>query len=202
MVFIVKTMKSLLTAAAIALLIGALPSESSAQITLGAPGVGWNFRVMPDVPFNESANIGRYYKYVFTGIEGQSDADGVEGTYGYDGKMKDKPKGNGNGNNVNGFWNFWASVNNVHLQSVGRNSSDLADNSGVIRKYHPSPVVFWEQQINLVWHGAGNTKDPDGHFYILGEAVKEPPVPIGQLSFNQTMYQNGQKPPYSWSIQR
>ena len=187
--------------AALAMLIAFVP-ESQAQITLGAPGVGWNFRVMPDVPFNEKADIGRYYKYVFTGIEGQSDADGVPGTYGYDGKMHDKPKKNGNGNQVDGFWNFWASVNNVHLQSVGRNSSELADDSGVIQKFHPSPVVFWEQEIELVWHGAGNTKDPDGHFYILGEAIKEPPVPVGEITLNQTMYSNGEKPPYTWTIQR
>lgn len=179
-----------------------LPLNASAQVTLGAPGVGWNFRVMPDVPFNETASIGRYYKYVFSGIEAQSDADGVPGTYGYDGKMKDQPKNNGNGNNVDGFWNFWASVNGVDLKSVGRNSADLADAGGVIRKYHSTPVVFWQQYVNLRWVGAGNTKDPDGHFYILGEAVKEPPIPLGSLSFVQTMYQEGEKPPFTWSIQR
>ena len=195
-------MKLLLSFVTGALLLVVFAPRSSAQITLGAPGIGWDFRVMPDVPFNESAAIGRYYRYTFTGIEGQSDADGVPGTYGYDGKMHDKPKKNGNGNTVDGFWNFWASVNDTHMKSVGRNSSDLADDGGIIRKYFSTPVVFWEQDILLVWHGAGNTKDPDGHFYILGDAVKEPPVPIGELSFAQTLYQNGEKPPYTWTIQR
>ncbi|MFT5469145.1 MAG: hypothetical protein ACI8UO_004260 [Verrucomicrobiales bacterium] len=195
-------MKKLIQGSVLLLFLILSGTHSYAQITLGAPGIGWNFRVMPDVPFNESVNIGRYYKYTFSGIEGQSDADGVPGTYGYDGKMNDKPKKNGNGNAVEGFWNFWASVNNVHMKSVGRNSSDLADSSGVIRKYFLTPIVFWEQEIELAWHGAGNSKDPDGHFYILGEAVKEPPVPIGELSFLQTLYQTGEKPPFSWAIQR
>ena len=37
--------------------------------------------------------------------------------------------------------------------------------------------------VDLVWQGDGNGKQPSGFFNILGEYQKDPPVPTGSLYF-------------------
>lgn len=221
-------------------------------VMLGAPGVGLDYRSVNQSTFAETANIGRYYKFVFTGIEAQADADGVPGSYPWDGHMWDGPKpksNNGHGNNcdgvdssnpgkskqgldsdptvddeckgkkgtsdgtttttsgsnpthVNGWWEMWAQVNNTSINKLSYSTPELHDISGVMRRYLNSPITFREQNITLSWFGNGNSKDPDGHFYILGSAIKEPPVPIGKLDIVQKVYSGGTKPPFEWEINR
>lgn len=245
--------------AAILALAGIFGTESaSAQATgntgvgeliLGAPGVGLTYATMNQVPFSHTTNIGRYYRFTFTGIEVQADADGVPGSYPYDSYMWNKAKksNNGHGNNCDGVdssnpgkskqgqdsdptiddeckkngtttsgtttnssgatmvpgnWAMWAIVNSVRVGDLTYSSAQLNKLSNILRMYLANPVVFREQIISLTWAGSGNSKDPDGHFYILGSAVKEPPVPIGELTFNQTMYANDTKPPFQWRVTR
>lgn len=219
------------------------------ELVLGAPGVGLTYQVVRELPFTEAADLGRYYKYTFSGIEVQADADGVPGTYPYDGYMWDKKKknNNGHGNNcdkvdssnsgnskqgldsdptvddecihdttgdsgttdgtngtsqVPGWWEMWAQVNDIQAGSLTFTTAALHELSSIMRLYLSTPIVFREQTISLSWSGNGNSKDPDGHFYILGSAIKEPPVPIGELNFDQTMYANDSKPPFTYTVTR
>ena len=233
-------------------------SGGTGSLVLGAPGVGLDFLVLNKTPFAQTSDIGRYYKFVFTGIEVQSDADGVAGSYTYSNHMWDtkQKSNNGHGNNcdgvdssnpgnghggpngqddpsgdvddecghnadddndgtpnhsdpdyngakyVYGTWSMWARVNDQQIGNLTYTSSELEALSPVLRKYFTTPVVFEEQNITLEWHGTGNSSDPNGHFYILGSAIKEPPVPRGELQINQTYYEDGATPNYGWSIDR
>lgn len=225
-------------------------SQATGQIILGAPGVGLTYATVTALPFSQTSNIGRYFRFTFTGIEVQCDADGVPGTYAYDGYMWDKKKksNNGHGNNCDGVdssnpgnskagldsdptvddeckknvstsssgvitntsgaaavygnWTMWGIVNSIRAGDLTFSTAELNKLSPLMRLYLSTPVYFKEQIMNLTWAGSGNTKDPDGHFYILGSAIKEPPVPQGKLKFNQTVYQIGEKPPFQWSVVR
>jgi hypothetical protein len=229
-------------------------SGGTGNLLLGAPGVGLDFHTIVKTPFSHGTDIGRFYRYEFTGIEVQCDADGVENSYSYDGYMWDtkQKSNNGHGNNcdgvdssnpgnsgnfvdsnpdvddecniygdhdgdgtpnhsdpdysgghfVYGWWTMGASVNNQSLGGLSFTSSQLHEQSPIKRKYFSSPVVFHEQNITLGWTGDGNCNDPDGHLYILGSAIKEPPVPRGELDINQTHYENGATPQYGWNIER
>ena len=95
-----------------------------------------------------------------------------------------------------------AKVNTTALGGLSFTSSKLHELSPIMRKYFDSPVVFHEQNISLEWNGAGNSNDPDGHFYILGSAVKEPPVPRGELDIEMTHYADGATPQYGWTVER
>ena len=230
----------------------AVPNVGTGELILGAPGVGLTYHTVEDMPFLVDANIGRYYKFEFTGIEVQADADGVPGSYGYDGYMWDGPKktNNGHGNNVDGvdksnpgkskdgedtdptvddekkqyivigpngeevitnnpsvdlvpgWWEMWGQVNDVKANSVSFTTAALHELSGVLRLMLNNPVIFREEVIQLNWAGNGNSKDPDGHFYILGSAIKEPPVPFGGLTINQSYYKDGITPPFRWNVVR
>ncbi len=226
-------------------------SESSAQLLLGAPGVGLSYRQETEVPFSHNSDLGRYYKFIFAGAEAQADTDGVPGTYAYDGFMwnKKKKNNNGHGNNVdgvdsgnpgkskldqdtdpdvddekkdngstgsdsgetsnsssaekiNGWWKFLAGVNGFEITGMEYSSPALHQLSDVMRIYFDAPIVIREQNITLTWSGNGNSKDPDGHLYILGSAIKEPPVPWGKLNLGQTLYTAGSKPVFEWNIVR
>lgn len=224
-------------------------SAGVGELILGAPGVGLTYRTVNQVPFSESSNIGRYFRFTFTGIEAQADADGVPGTYSYDSYMWNKAKksNNGHGNNcdgvdssnpgkskegldsdptiddeckkngggtsggttttggasqVPGTWTMWAIVNGIRLGNLSYSSAQLNKLSSILRLYLSTPITFREQTINLTWAGDGTSKDPDGHFYILGSAIKEPPVPIGEIKFTQTMYAEESKPPFTWTVTR
>jgi hypothetical protein len=233
-------------------------SNGTGQLVLGAPGVGLDYYVIQKTPFSHVSDIGRYYRYVFAGIEVQCDADGVEGSYSYDGYMWDtkQKSNNGHGNNcdgvdssnpgeagggpngvdegpdaiddecnvhgdhdgdgtpnhsdpdytgghfVFGWWNMGAKVNTTSIGDLGFTCSQLHQLSPIKRKYFNSPVVFEEQNITLEWNGTGNCNDPDGHLYILGSAVKEPPVPRGKLDIEMTHYPDGATPQYGWDINR
>lgn len=228
----------------------ATPNTGSGELILGGPGVGLTYHIVNQMPFARQANAGRYYKFTFTGIEAQADADGVPGSYPYDGYMWDKPKknNNGHGNNVDGvdssnqgnsmegqdsdpnvddeihdmggegasgsteggggadhvpgWWEMWARVNQYEVRGLQFSTPLLHELSSLMRLYLVNPVVIREQIVELAWDGDGNAKDPDGHFYILGSAIKEPPVPIGELHFNQTVYANGSNPPFTWTVYR
>ena len=82
----------------------ATASSGTGNLILGAPGVGLDFSAIQRTPFSHSTDIGRYYRYEFTGIEVQCDADGVESSYSYDGHMWDtrQKSNNGHGNNCDG----------------------------------------------------------------------------------------------------
>ena len=237
--------------AAITVLIGySSLNDAQAQVMLGAPGVGLTYRSEGEVPFSHSTNIGRYYKFVYTGAEAQADADGVPGTYSYDGYMWNKKKKNnhGHGNNVDGvdssnkgnskdgedsdptvddeikdgtgdstsgtettvnyadkvpgWWEFLTRVNTHEISGLEYSSAALHQLSDVIRIMFSNPIVIREQTIELSWVGEGNSKDPDGHLYILGSAIKEPPVPYGSLNFGQTMYTSGTQPVFNWDVTR
>ena len=110
--------------------------------------------------------------------------------------------GGGGTYHVNGWWEMWGQVNNVLARGLYFETAELHKLSDTIYLYLSSPVLFKEQEISLKWEADGNTKDPDGHFYILGSAVKEPPVPVGKLTFSQTMYHEGEKPPFHWEVTR
>lgn len=232
--------------------------DGSGFLVLGAPGVGLEFKIIEKTPFAHVANIGRYYKYVFTGIEVQCDADGVAGAYSYSGYMWDRAQksNNGHGNNcdgvdssnpgqggggpngqpdpsgeiddecnvhgdhdgdgilnhsdtdytgghfVFGWWSMGARVNTETLGNLTFTSAKLNELSPMKRMLLTTPKIFREQNITLEWNGTGNTNDPDGHFYILGSAIKEPPVPRGELQINQTHYEDGATPQYGWNIER
>lgn len=282
--------------------------RASAQLDLGAPAVGEQFREVSGLPFAESAPIGLFYKYVFSGIQLQCDVDGVPGAYAYDGQMWDAPPGGGGGtgapvtmsngasgkgsssavtvtfsadgksifvtsskdlsnvvlgftdgthykfdgltgktatfsgvggnagkliktawiksgsymsgdgpgygyrfdgpqvgpaaNPVEGHIEVWGKVNTVELRSLSHVSSELDAMSPVLRKYFTTPVVFREQNITLNWEGDGNSQNSDGHFYLLGSAIKDPPVPTGQLTISQLFYWQGTYPLLNWSIHR
>lgn len=227
----------------------ATSEEATGELVLGAPGVGLNYKVVHEMPFAETAALGRYYKFTFTGIEVQADADGVPGTYPYDGHMWDKRKksNNGHGNNcdgvdssnpgkskqgldsdptvddecihdtsgdsgstdgsnganpVPGWWEMWAQVNDIQTSKITYSTSALHQLSNTMQLFLATPVVFREQTVTLNWAGNGNSKDPDGHFFIMGSAIKEPPVPIGKLEFDQNMYLESSKPPFSYSVVR
>ena len=233
-------------------------SDGTGNLVLGAPGVGLDYFIVQKTPFSHISDIGRYYRYEFTGIEVQCDADGVEGSYSYDGYMWDTKQkdNNGHGNNcdgvdssnpsqggggpngevdpsgeiddecnvhgdhdgdgtpnhsdpdysgghfVFGWWNMGAKVNTTAIGDLSFTSAQLHELSPIKRKYFSTPVVFHEENITLEWNGTGNCNDPDGHFYILGSAVKEPPVPRGELDIEMTHYPDGATPQYGWSINR
>lgn len=228
------------------------PAAGSGDLILSAPGIYEASYTAREATFSRTVNLGRYYRFTFDGVEAVCDADGVPGTYSYDGYMWNIPKknNNGNGNNIDGvdssnpgqgggpgpdsdptvddekngtvsgessgssgngttaakvpgWWEFLGGVNQVMANSLTFTNDKLNESSPVLRYQFPSPVVFREQQmITLKWSGDGNTKDPDGYFYILGSAVKEPPVPVGQIRLNQTLYQPGSQPTFNWSVVR
>ena len=229
------------------------PSGSSHDgVNLGAPGVGNRFRTVGELPFTEMATIGRFYRYTFTGIEVQADADGVLGSYPYDGFMWSQPKpksNNGHGNNcdgvdssnpgkskkgldsdptvddeckgskngksngsgqpgggtpvhVLGWWRMRGKVNDVSCRNLTFTTPELHAVSAVLRIYLERPVEFEEETIRLQWSGEGNSQDPDGHFYLLGSAIKEPPIPTGTLNVKQKVYQGGTRPRFEWEIRR
>lgn len=234
-------------------------ASGTGHIVLGAPGAGLDYASVNKAPFSQVSDIGLYYKFEFTGIEVQCDADGVEGSYSYSDHMWDRAAKNnsGHGNNcdgvdsdnsgvgdggpngvddpsgdvddewcnhmgdhdgdgtlnhsdsdyngahyVYGWWAMWAKVNDQQLGNLTFTSSTLHELSPTKRMYFSTPVIFWAQNITLEWSGDGNSNDPNGHFYILGSAIKEPPVPHGELNFAQTFYQEGTTPQYSWDIER
>lgn len=37
--------------------------------------------------------------------------------------------------------------------------------------------------VNIVWQGEGNANKPNGFFNIIGEYQKDPPIPVGKLTF-------------------
>lgn len=118
---------------------------------------------------------------------------------------KDDDDGRGGGataKKVTGWWQMVGRVNDIKIEGLGFQSTELHKLSPLMRLQLSEPVVFREQEIEMEWKGVGNVKDPDGHFYILASAVKEPPVPWGRLKFNQTIYQKGTKPPFSWEVYR
>ena len=105
---------------------------------------------------------------------------------------------------VEGWWDFWASVNTADLKSLTFRTSYLDEMSPILRKYFETPVVFKEQDINLAWHGTGNSADAEGHLYILGSAIKDPPVPTGKLNIERIWYEwhEGVLPKIGWTINR
>lgn len=119
-----------------------------------------------------------------------------------DGETSGETTGGSGATHVPGWWEFWAQVNNVQIRGLSFETAELHQLSNLMRLYLSTPVVFKEQEINLSWSGDGNSSDPDGHFYILGSAIKEPPVPIGELAINQTTYLEGEKPPFKWEVHR
>ena len=126
--------------------------------------------------------------------------DEIKGSTGED-DSGSTPGGSG-GNHVPGWWELWAKVNNIEIRGLSFSTPELHKLSNLMRLYLSSPVTFKEQDITLSWSGNGNSNDPDGHFYILGSAIKEPPVPIGELVINQTTYLDGEKPPFKWAVVR
>jgi|GEM_PF-5370213 len=221
--------------AAVILLSAIFLTEAKAQVILGGPSVGLTYREEGNLPFLHTVNLGRHYKFVFSGAEAQADSDGVPGTFAYDGFMwnKKKPENNGHGNNVDGvdssnkgkskegldsdptvddeintavkvpgWWDFKTRVNSYEISGLYYSSAALHKLSDVIRIMFTTPVILREQNITLMWMGEGNSQDADGHLHILGSATIEPPVPIGAISLNQTLYANGEKPPFTWAIVR
>lgn len=235
----------------LALFAAGFVSKANAQMVLGGPGVGLNYRQETVIPFSHTVDLGRYYKYVFAGAEAQADADGVPGSFSYDGFMWDKPKKNnhGHGNNVdgvdasnpgkskegedsdpsvddekkggngdgggsgssetsqsvekvNGWWSLLTRVNLHEINGLDYASPALHTSSDVIRVYFDVPIVLREETIILRWAGEGNSHDPDGHLHILGDAIKEPPIPWGSLNLGQTMYTEGSQPTFSWEVTR
>ncbi len=103
---------------------------------------------------------------------------------------------------VIGWWKFIVRVNSFELSEMEFATSALHQLSDVIQVYFSTPIVLREQTIDLTWEGQGNSHDPDGHLYILGSAIKEPPVPFGQINLGQTLYTTGATPTYTWSVTR
>ena len=106
------------------------------------------------------------------------------------------------GNLVFGSWDISANINGVPLGSFAYNSPALDVQSETKSLVFDPPLVFNVQEVVLNWDGDGNAGDLDGNFSIMGDAVREPPAPTGELNIPQTYYVEGQIPTVSYKIER
>lgn len=154
---------------------------------LGAPGVPVGSVVESSAPFKTTKNLGRFYKYVFRGIETKGAGNGQ----------------NGNSNNNNGHLNVFASVNGDTVKEVGNSFKDQEDyNTSGIRTVQVTPIEY-KQILDVIveWKATGSIKSPNGYFIILGEGIREPKEPKGTLGV-QAYALEGDKFKIKWDVLR
>jgi len=144
-------------------LFAAQPSgSSSGGFLLGAPGVVTGSIVQTRAPFKVTKDLGKFYKYIFRGME---------------------TKGASNSGATNGgHLNLFVGVNDVDLKSVGF-SHERAFNASAVNSFPlASPVTYNQQNIIVHWKGTGSAHSPNGYFIITGEGIRDPKEPKGTLN--------------------
>ena len=132
------------------------------------------------VPFRNTDTVSGCYKFIFLGTEAKGSTSGAPGS----------SSSNGNGGVIN-YKAFVSSKNSSTppAQAVQLTFRDIETfNSSPLQTLLLSPSVEFAAtttaiDVDLVWQGAGNGKQPSGFFNILGEYQKAPPIPTGTLYF-------------------
>lgn len=175
-------MKTTLCTCLLLSLTAALPTQ--ADILLGAPGVPVGTKIATQVPFKIDYQLANSYKFVLTGIQAKGDTLGAPGSSG--------TTGNG------GQFHLQATVsdnNGTPKERVGslyfRDVQDF--NTAPLQTLLITPAAVFKADsypitITTQWMGEGNAHKPNGVFTILGEYQKEPPRPVGTLSFKAGDY--------------
>ncbi len=145
---------------------GGSSGGASGGFLLAAPGVVTGSMVETRAPFHTSKNLGRYYKYIFRGVETKGATTGSPG----------------NSSNANGgILHIWAGVNgNDSAKITFRDELDY--NSSPVQSYTIAPITYKEQNISVNWKGNGNAHAPNGYVTILGEGIVDPKTPKGTLN--------------------
>lgn len=134
---------------------------------LGAPGIVTGSLVETKAPFSTTKDLGRFYKYIFRGME-TGGGDGNNGAAGN--------SGSANG----GVLNLFVEVNGDKLKEVGFDH-ELAYNTSEVRTFVSDEIIYREIDISVSWKANGNAKQPNGYFIILGEGIRDPKEPKGEL---------------------
>lgn len=175
-------MKTTLCTCLLLSLTATLPTQ--ADILLGAPGVPVGTKIATQVPFKIDHQLANSYKFVLTGIQAKGDTLGAPGSSG--------TTGNG------GQFHLQATVsdnNGTPKERVGslyfRDVQDF--NTAPLQTLLITPAAVFKADsypitITTQWTGQGNAHKPNGVFTILGEYQKEPPRPVGTLSFKAGDY--------------
>ena len=154
------------------IVVGGSPTISSSGMggfLLAAPGVATGSLVEVRAPFTTSKNLGRYYKYIFRGIETKGATTGAPGN-----------SANANG----GILHIWAGVNGEDSAKITFRDELEYNNSPVITNII-TPITYKEQNITVNWKGNGNAHAPNGYVTILGEGITDPKTPKGSLNIKQ-----------------
>ncbi len=161
-------------------LLAAVAGSVQADIILGAPGVPVGARIAAQVPFKLQYQLPRSYKFVFLGIQAKGDTLGAPGN----------SCNQGNGGQFNLKATVWDNngtpkerIGNLYFRDVQEFNSaplqTLLSTPGAVFKAENYPIT-----ITTEWQGNGNAHKPNGWFNILGEYQKNPPPPVGSLSFD------------------
>ncbi|MDZ4288139.1 MAG: hypothetical protein U0984_09280 [Prosthecobacter sp.] len=165
-------MKTILS---LGLLLGmAMPAV--ADLTLSGPGITTEV-LATKVPYKISFTLTSIYKFTFTGIMAKGNTLGAPGCSGT----------NGDG----GQFHLSATIEGAGYKSregklTFRDVQDLNTAPTLTSLLDPPDVIKATTEpitITMEWKGEGNAHKPDGSFVILGEFQKEPPPPVGNLSF-------------------
>lgn len=182
-------------------LLAAAAGSVQADIILGAPGVPVGTRIAPLVPFVMEYPLVDSYKFVFTGIEAKGDTLGAPGSSGTD----------GNGGQFSLKAMVWDNNGSPKVREGNLYFRDVQEfNTAPLQTLLSTPAAVFKADshpitITVQWQGNGNAHKPNGWFNILGEYQKNPPVPVGSLTFDVGDYllvSAGQQPEGTATITR
>lgn len=151
-----------------------------ADVSLNAPGIAVGRQSASGVPFRNTDTLSDCYKFIFLGTEAKGSTSGSPGA--------SSSKGNGGVINYKAFVSAKKSSTSPAqaVQLTFRNIETF--NLSPLQTLLLNPSVEFKANttaidVDLVWQGEGNGKQPSGFFNILGEYQKDPPVPTGSLYF-------------------
>jgi len=155
--------------------------------------------------FRVYQDLGKPWRFIFTGIEAFADADDVPGFYAWDGRIRlhEYTGENSDPAVAYGGWNFWGSINVDIIGPISFFTSYL-DDPGPEPQYMwwPEAQVYANRTVNAGWTGFGNTRDPDGYWEILGSVIPNSLAPVGALTFSHSYYPEGSTPKFDWEVIR
>lgn len=151
-----------------------------ADVSLNAPGIAVGRQSATWVPFRNTDTLSSCYKFIFLGTEAKGSTSGS--------LSSSPPSGNGGLINYKAFVSAQKS-STPPAQAVQLTFRDVESfSSSPLQTLLLIPSVEFKAtttaiDVDLVWQGDGNGKQPSGFFNILGEYQKDPPAPTGTLYF-------------------
>jgi hypothetical protein len=165
----------------ILLMLAVTPATALADLTIGGPGVTPGITATK-VPFKITFTLSSIYRFTFAGISAKGNTLGAPGSSG--------TQGNG------GQFHLSATVEGPGYRAKEgklefRDVQDLNTAPTRTILLNPPETITATNTpitIEIEWKGEGNAHKPDGIFTVLGEFQKEPPAPVGTLSFDVGEY--------------